>query len=784
MRSGTAIACLLAAAAAGAENVDFARDVQPILYARCAACHMGDNREAGLSLHTRAGILQGGRSGPAVVPGSSRASLLIQRVTGFSSPVMPFGGEPLSDREIGILRAWIDQGAEWTPQHPQHPPQGTPRWATPLAPRRPELPAASASSNPLDAFLEAYFRRTGFSPPAPVSDSVFARRVYLDLWGLPPTPEQRREFLADPAPDRRGRLVDRLLVNRRHYAEHWISFWNDLLRNDEGVVYHGARQSITSWLLKALQDNLPYDRFVAALLNPAGPGDPAGYLIGVNWRGDISASQTPVMQAAQNSAQVFLGVNLKCNACHDSFISRWKLKDAYGMAGFFSAEELDIYRCETKTGEKAGPRFLFPELGGADTGASLAERRAAAARLFTSPENGRFARTLVNRLWRRLLGRGLVEPVDDLDAEPWDRDLLDWLAADFVEHQYDLQLLLRRILTSPAYQLPAAAGEPSAREADYRFRGPLARRLTAEQFMDGVSAITGEWRVLQPSKPGAGTYSREWLLKSTPLSRALGRPIRDQVFTERGEQATTLQGLELVNGETLGNLLRRGARRLIGQWPSPAANRFDSGLVRAERVAVDIDIAGARELRLLIEDADSYDRDRVVAGWAAAELVGPAGAVRLADFDAKPGLQRRTIRIKGETFPDALAPPVPSETVYPIAGRGFTRFRAVVGIDESSLKSDISPRIRFFVFTEAPDRQRLVQVGGSTPVPAPAPERAPLVLAIRLYQQALGRDPEAEERRVAAQILAGSGPAGAVTAEGLEDLLWSLFLSPEFQYIW
>src|SRR5205807_7983859 len=114
------------------------------------------------------------------------------------------------------------------------------------------------------------------------------------------------------------------------YAENWISFWNDLLRNDEGVNYYSetaSRKSITAWLLASLKSNLPYNRFVSKLLDPASPRDPDGFLIGVNWRGAVSASQTPALQAAQNTAQIFLGLNLKCNFCYHSFISKLKFKE-------------------------------------------------------------------------------------------------------------------------------------------------------------------------------------------------------------------------------------------------------------------------------------------------------------------------------------------------------------------------------------------------------------------------------------------------------------------------
>jgi hypothetical protein len=483
--------------------------------------------------------------------------------------------------------------------------------------------------------------------PAPVSGSLFARRAYLDLWGLLPTPEQLQEFERDRHPDKRERLIDQLLANRRNYSEHWISFWNDLLRNDEGVLYEGARESITVWLLQALESNLPFDQFAARLLNPKEPGDPRGFLIGVNWRGDVSASQIPPMQAAQNSAQVFLGVNLKCNSCHDSFISKWKLKDAYGLAAFFSDRPLDIYRCDIKTGEQPQAKFLYPEIGGVDPDASLAERRAAAARLFTCKEDVRFARTFVNRVWDRLFGRGLVASVDDMDRVPWDAELLENLAADFVEHNYDIQFLLRRIMTSSAYQ--ALSAPERAAEKDYVFRGPRIRRLTAEQYVDAISSITGEWRVLAPEESGSGVYSREWRLKSSPLTRSLGRPIRDQVYTRRNTEATTLQALELVNGGTLDNLLVRGAKRMLGELREAPANLFDSGIVGEHPVTVDIDITGVNQLWLVTEDTDSYDPARTVAGW-----VNPSSAARRATLRCrfrKPRCNSKGRRLRMRSWP-------------------------------------------------------------------------------------------------------------------------------------
>lgn len=761
-----------------AQSVDYARQVQPILHSRCASCHGDKAPQGGLTVLTRAGMLKGGKSGPAIVPGSSQTSLLIRHVTGEKQPLMPMGGDPLKAEEIALFKAWIDQGAAWNTE------VSLPgKWTPTLAPRRPPVPETAVSfRNPIDRFIAAYFEQHKLAFPGVVSDAVFARRVYLDTWGLLPTPQQLAAFLNDQRPDKREILVGQLLAEPKHYSQHWISFWNDLLRNDEGVVYHGERQSISEWLLKALEGNLPYDRFVAALLNPARPGDPTGFLIGVNWRGDVSASQTPPMQAAQNSAQVFMGINLKCASCHDSFINQWKLRESYGLASFFSEGELELVRCDVKLGETAKIQFLYPELGAIEPGASLAARREAVARLMTLPANGRFTRTLVNRYWKKLLGRGLVEPVDDMDGEPWNPDLLDWLASDFADHGYDLKYLLRQILTSKTYQFPAIH-LASTEDKEFTFKGPLLRRLTAEQFVDAVSSVTGEWRVLQSGRGEPGVYSRDWQLKSTPLTRALGRPIRDQVFTTRNEEASTLQALELVNGEDLAYLLHRGAQRMLNQLDAAPANLFDSGAVTKGKVTVDIDLQGARELWLLAVDAGSYDRSLVVAGWADARLIGPSGEVELRALAAKSAINPGQLRIEGQEFRNGFLTPLPTELVFDLKGRQYSRFRAVAGVDESSLRSDIGPRVRFFVFAKKPDYRQLVKVSGSPPVPFERPPLAREALIDRVYRHVLSREPGEKERQVAREYLTGGKSAGKISADGLEDLLWALFLSPEFQFI-
>ena len=671
--------------------------------------------------------------------------------------------------------------------------------------RRPDLPTDPSRQlpNPIDRWVQIYLRQQGFPFPEPVADSVFVRRAYLDLWGLLPSPQESAAFIEDRASNKRDQLVDFLLSGNKKYAEHWMSYWNDLLRNDEGVRYHGGRESISDWLLEALQTNLPYDRFVTRLLNPSEEDDPKGFLIGVNWRGTTSASQKPAMQAAQNSAQVFSGVNLKCASCHDSFVDRWKLADSFGLASMFSEEPLELVRCDVALGKKASPKFLFPELGRIPGGLPLAERQKIVARMFTAPENGRFPRTLVNRIWTRLLGTSLVEDIDEPGTEPWSRDLLDWLASDFLDQGYDIKKLLRQITTSRTYQLPSIDYSDAGNQGS-QFKGPALRRLTSEQFLDGISSVTGYWGVLGSDKAGPGSYERSWRFASTSLTHALGRPVRDQVVIKRNHESTTLQALELVNGKEINGLIRRGARRLLHQPDRPPANRFDSGVVRWGEVALDIDVRGADQLRLLAVDIDSYDPGRVAVAWAEPRLIGTLGTTRLTRLrtesrvETKPVrfLDRKVERTKGDDGEEkvdieltplpheyGLMTGLPSETIYDLRGRSYERFQAWVGVDEGSHDSEISPKVRFFVFTQHPDREQLAGVSGPVPVTAPELPTGWKGLSRFVYRYALGRSPAAAELEVARLLLRDSGTEKEIGSEGLEDLLWSVFVSPEFQFI-
>ena len=289
----------------------------------------------------------------------------------------------------------------------------------------------------------------------------------------------------------------------------------------------------------------------------------------------MNASQTPAMQAAQGVSQVFMGVNLKCASCHDSFVNDWTLADAYGLAGVYADGPLEMVHCDKPTGKIAAPKFIYAQLGELATSTNKAVRLQNLAQLITQREDGRLSRTLANRLWQKFFGRGLVEPLDDMEHPAWSPDVIDWLAEDFADHDYDVKHLIEVMLTSRAYQLPATPATEQV-GSDFVFRGPQVRRLSAEQFMDAVGALTGVWYekpatqfLCADGSTNQFAATRAALVAADTLQVALGRPNREQVLTSRASAATTLQALELTNGAELAAVLSCGAEKMM-TTPAPS----------------------------------------------------------------------------------------------------------------------------------------------------------------------------------------------------------------------
>ena len=546
-------------------------EVRSIFAHNCYKCHGAEKSKGQLRLDRKELIMRGGKSGIAIEAGHPEKSEMIRRLLlpREDKESMPPKGKTLSQKEIATLKLWIKMGALW----PDTLNEKSVYRVAELAPRMPIVPTDdSGLPNPIDRFVNNYFESKDISWPSVVDDRIFIRRVYLDIIGLLPPPEKVNSFIVDSNPSKREVLVKELLTRSDDYTQHWLSFWNDALRNDySGTGYiTGGRFGITEWLYESLKNNKPYDLFVTELISPDKKSE--GFIKGIQWRGTVNASQRVEMQAAQNISQVFLGLNLKCASCHDSFISDLKLSDAYAFANIFSDTTLEINRCDKPTGKWAGTRVIFSELGTIDSTLRVDGKLKQLAEYLTAPKNGRLYRTLVNRMWAQFMGRGIVEPVDMMDNEPWSQDLLDWLAADFVTGKGDLKQLIFMITTSKTYQLPSVGikNENDIVSEEYTFKGMHRRRLSAEQFADAVSTIVDPVYsdTLRQYDPFKNTkllepinYARASLVKNDVFLTALGRPNRENVSTNRASQANLLQALELTNGNKFNSLLESGAKK-------------------------------------------------------------------------------------------------------------------------------------------------------------------------------------------------------------------------------
>ena len=565
-------------AARGAESaakIDFAHAIVPILKAHCVECHGGRRHEGDFSLNTRESILDA----KVAEPGKAAESHLIELVTSNDKDErMPKDKPRLADADVKTLRDWIDAGMPWEAGFTF----AARDYEPPLRPRRPVLPPIVAGrENAVDRILDAYLQKHEVPRPAPLDDAAFLRRAYLDIVGLLPTPEALQTFVASKDPVKRQAVIDELLADKYGYAEHWLSFWNDLLRNDyAGTGYiDGGRKPISRWLYRALVDNMRYDEFVRQLIAPSPESE--GFILGIKWRGNVNASQKPELQFAQNVSQVFLGINMKCASCHDSFIDRWTLAQTYGLAAVCANGPLEMYRCDKPLGKTADAAWMFPELGQIDAKAPREQRLRRLADIMTDRENGRLTRTIVNRLWHRLMGRGIVHPVDAMQTEPWSADLLDYLAVDLADNHYDLKNTIRLIANSQAYQSQAVALDAQPTGAHFVYTGPLPKRMTAEQFVDSL------WEMTQagPKAPhpkaaefftadekAAHKGYRASLVASDMLMRSLGRPNREQVVSDRPAVLTTLEALDLSNSKLLAETLSRGAANVITRFDGKDAS--------------------------------------------------------------------------------------------------------------------------------------------------------------------------------------------------------------------
>jgi uncharacterized membrane protein/mono/diheme cytochrome c family protein len=544
--------------------------VRAIFAHNCYKCHGDEKVKGDLRLDSKDFVFKGGENGEVIVPGKPEESELFRRISLPSNheDVMPSKGKKLTANDLAIIEFWIKKGAPW--------PDGSDKdgvfKVAELAPRNPVLPSASGIyTNPVDRWTNQYFVENKITWPKLVDDRTFLRRLYMDVIGLLPNKQETDEFKKDKRPDKRAIWSKKLLDREDDYALHWLTFWNDALRNDytgTGYITNG-RYAITDWLYQSIKSNKPYNLFVKELVNP--DENSKGFIEGIKWRGVVNSSQRTEMQAAQNVAQVFLGLNLKCASCHNSFISDWKLEDAYAFANIFADTTLEINRCDKPTGKFTDARMLWKELGSIDNNASVPVKRSQLANNMVKPQNGRLYRTLVNRIWAQIMGRGFIEPVDLMDNDPWSEDMLDWMAFNFQQNNSNIKDLIYLITSSKTYQLPSAGFKDPNEivSQEYKFSGRLRKRMSAEQFADAGSALFGPIfpdsmvrykPVIKNLKDqNIQLFARASQVVNNPFLTALGRPNRETVSTSRESQANLLQALELTNGERFNSTLKKGA---------------------------------------------------------------------------------------------------------------------------------------------------------------------------------------------------------------------------------
>lgn len=456
----------------------FHAEVLPILRDNCFRCH-GDKVKGGLLLNSREAALKGGDSEtPALIPGNIDDSELMRRIrSNDPDERMPPGSAALAPEHIATLEAWIQNDAKWP--------------APPLT-------------------------EQDITPPSPLPDTAFLRRVFLDTVGVPPGEDDVLSFIKDTFPDKRIIVINKLLSDDS-WADHWMGYWQDVLAENPTLI--NASLNTTGpfrWFLyDALRDNKPLDRMVTELILLRGSqheGGSAGFGIAAN-------NDAPFAAKGQIVASAFLGIELQCARCHDSPYHSTTQRDLYSLAAMFEQKPVTVpitsrvpdaffarqqrqslIQVTLKPDETVVPAWPFAELTGIGEEESLnalmqtpGSVRERLATVLTAPQNMRFAQVIVNRVWRRLMGAGIVEPPDDWEGHaPSHPELLQWLAQEFISHDYDLRHVARLILTSNVYQRAATGNNLSTTPQLRFFIAPDRRRMSAEQVVDSLCTAAGQ----------------------------------------------------------------------------------------------------------------------------------------------------------------------------------------------------------------------------------------------------------------------------------------------------
>ena len=426
----------------------------------------------------------------------------------------------------------------------------------------PKLPEA----NFIDTLVHQKLKKLHILPSAGTDDATFLRRVSLDIIGRLPTSEESRKFLEDKNGDRRARLVDRLL-KRPEYADYWALKWSDLLRVDRLKLGHEPAYNYYRWIRDRFAENTPIDKFTRKLLTASGPvreNPQAIFYKSIGKPGDRAAV----------ISQVFLGMRIDCAQCHHHPYDRWGQTDYWGMQAFFTQVGFKAGPTGESIRAAGNPQTKHPRTGqliyahALETGMPDAhpegDRRTVLAKWMTGPKNRYFARNIANRVWAHLLGRGLVEPVDDvrLTNPPSNPELLDALADHLVASRFDLHALIRTVTASNAYQRSTVSNETN-RGDEQNYSRFLLKRIDAEVLLDAISDTTGVPEKFQGTP--AGFRAVQLWDSQVPhyFLKLFGRPYRVSACAcERAGEPTVGQILHVMNSPQIQRKIAHAGGRI------------------------------------------------------------------------------------------------------------------------------------------------------------------------------------------------------------------------------
>jgi hypothetical protein len=425
--------------------------------------------------------------------------------------------------------------------------------------------ASARRNNPIDDKNLAKLAALKIPPSSDCGDSVWLRRAYLDATGTLPPIEQVDAFLKDGSPDKRGKLIDRLLKSPE-FVDYWAYKWSDLFLVSSQKLPAPAMWSFYRFVRESVARNVPWDQFARSIVTAQGSTLSNG-------AGNFFVLHRDPIDLTENASMAFMGLALTCARCHNHPLEKWTQDQYYGFANLFGRVKLkdgetagDAVVATAAEGEILHPRRGIamqpqPLDGAAMTLGDTHDRRAAFADWLARPDNPYFAKAAVNRVWSNFFGRGLVDPDDDLRVSnpPSDQALLDWLVADFIAHRYDIKHVIRTIMTSAVYSrssLPVPGNELDTKFlSHYR-----VKRLPAEVLLDAIAQVT---EVPTPF----GGYPAGWRSIQLPDSKvenafleSFGRPARLATCScERSVEPSMAQALHLANGKTINDKLRSDA---------------------------------------------------------------------------------------------------------------------------------------------------------------------------------------------------------------------------------